>query len=244
MKKNIVSKIFLLSLVLIITLTACSPNLTKKAKALQVLETGVSSPNTIEELEDAIEKYEERIVDITSSHAQVGIWYKILGSRYLEQKMYGEALKCYQKAIEIYPVNQNLYYYVGVCAGYMANASLDYNATGSSAKRNNYLKLAEQAYLQAIKIDGNYARALYGLGVLYTFEMNKSAEAIPYVEKLLTIEKRHTDAMFLLANAYCQNGMLDEAVALYDKIESIATSEEKKSAARTFKKGVLDAQYN
>ncbi len=242
--KNRISGLLFLCFIVISVLTGCTQNLTRKAKALQVLETGVSSPNTIEELEQAIEKYEERIVDITSSQAQVGIWYKILGSRYLEQKMYGEALKCYQKAIEFYPVNQNLYYYVGVCAGYMANASLDYNATGNTTKRNNYLKLSEQAYLQAIKIDGNYARALYGLGVLYTFEMNRSADAIPYVEKLLTVEKRHTDGMFLLANAYCQNGMLDEAVELYDKIESIATSEEKKAAARTFKKGVLDAQYN
>jgi len=77
---------------------------------------------------EAIAKYEKRVADITLANEQIGIWYKILGSRYIDLKMWGEALSCYQKAIEYYPENQNLYYYVGVCAGYMAHSALDYDA--------------------------------------------------------------------------------------------------------------------
>ena len=111
------------------------------------MEENVGSPVTVEELKDSIKKYQSRAMDVQLANSQVGIWYKILGTRYLDSKMYGEALKAFQSAIQYYPENQNLYYYVALCAGYMAKASLDFNATGStSAEKFNYLKLAESAY--------------------------------------------------------------------------------------------------
>ena len=165
---------------------------------MQYMEEGISNPTTIEEYKTAIEKYGKRIADIELANGQIGIWYKILGSRYIDQKMWGEALKCYQKAIEYYPENQNLYYYVGVCGGYMAKSALDYDALGSTDKRYNYLKLAESAYLRAIAIEPRYVRALYGLGVLYVFDLDAGEKAIPYLETLLTIDTGHTDAKFVL----------------------------------------------
>ena len=119
----------------------------------QKLEEGVENPTTVEELKDAIAKYEKRAADLQLTNQQVGIWYKILGNRYLDNKMYGEALKAFQKALEYYPNNQNLYYWVGVCAGYMSHAAMDFGGTGSSEMKYNYLKLAEEAYLRAIEIE-------------------------------------------------------------------------------------------
>ena len=83
----------------------------------QHLEEGVQNPTSIEELKDAIKKYQNRVADIQLAQSQIGIWHKILGTRYLDNKMYGEALKSFQTALEYYPQNQNLYYYVGLCAG-------------------------------------------------------------------------------------------------------------------------------
>ncbi|NLM01629.1 MAG: tetratricopeptide repeat protein [Treponema sp.] len=222
---------------------SCNANLTKTAKRMQVMETGVSSPTTIEELEDAIKKYELRIIDIISSESQVGIWYKILGTHYMDEGMYGKALEAFQKAVAIYPANQNLFYYVGLCAGFMSKASLDFDATGDDAKSIQYLNLAEKSYLRAIELENTYVRALYGLSILYVFEFNESFKAIPYLQKLLTIDTKHTDAMFVLARAYYENGNFDGAVDLYDKIERLSTSEEKKAEARANKKVVLDAQF-
>ena len=215
----------------------------KQIKRMQNLEEGVSNPTTIEELKDAIQKYEHRVEDVTSAAAQTGIWYKILASRYLDKGMYGEALKYYQKAIEYFPANQNLYYWVGVCAGYMAKSSLDYNATANFSQKENYLKLSESAYLRALELEPTYARALYGLAVLYVFDLDESEKAIPLLEKLLTIETRNTDAMMILARAYYENYEFDKAVDLYDKIISISTSPEKKAAAEANKKQVLEMSY-
>lgn len=215
----------------------------KQIIRMQRLEEGVQNPTTIDELKDAIEKYQKRVADIQLAQTQVGIWYKILGTRYLDNKMYGEALKCFQSALEYYPNNQNLYYYVGICAGYMSHTALDFEAAGSSEKKMNYLKLSETAYLRAIEIEPRYSRALYALGVLYVYELDENGKAIPYLEKLLAIDTKNTDAMFVLARAYYCEYEYDKAVSMYDKIISLTKSAEKKADAETNKKIVLDASY-
>lgn len=215
----------------------------KRIIRMQKMEEGVGSPTTIEELKTAIEKYDARIADLQLSQSQVGIWYKILGTRCLDNKMYGEALKAFQSALQYYPDNQNLYYYVGICAGYMSHTALDYNATGNMEQKYNYLKLAETAYLRAIEIEPRYSRALYALSVLYVYELDEPAKSIPYLERVLDIEKKHTDAMFVLARAYYSTYEFDKAVEMYDKIISVTTSDKKKADAEANKKIVLDASY-
>ncbi len=210
----------------------------------QKMEEGVANPTTIEELEIAIEKYSERVADIQLANSQVGIWYKILGTRYLDTKMYGEALKCFQEALKYYPDNQNLYYYVGVCAGYMSHAALDFGGSGSTEVKYNYLKLAEEAYKRAITIEDRYVRALYGLGVLYVFELDESDKAIPHLEKALSIDTKNIDAMFVLARAYYSTYEFDKAVQMYDKIINTTKSAETKATAEENKKTVLDVSYS
>ena len=226
-----------------LALCSCSKS-NKTIIRMQHIEEGVSSPNTIEELKDAISKYEERVADIQLANSQIGIWHKILATRYLDKKMYGEALKSFQKALEYYPDNQNLYYYVGLCAGYMSHAYMDFDADGYSEKRDNYLKLSEEAYKRAIDIEPRYARALYGLSVLYVFELGEDEKAIPLLEKLLTIETKNIDAMFLLARAYYVNYEFDKAVEIYDKIISTTKSPERKAEAEANREVVKNASYS
>lgn len=224
-------------------LCSCSPSY-KSVKRMQRMEEGVGNPTTKEEYEEAIKKYEKRAMDLVSTESQTGIWYKILGTRYLDQRMYGKALTCFQKAITYHPDNANLFYYVGVCAGYMANASLDYNATGNTKEKDNYLKLSEQGYLRAIELDPGYYRALYGISVLYVFELDQSEKAIPYLERFLSVQTKDTDAMFILARAYYSNYEFEKASDLYDKIIEINPNKEKVSEAQANKKIVLDALYS
>ena len=228
--------------VFVFALASCTKS-NKTIIRMQHLEEGVSSPTTIDELKDAIRKYEERVADIQLAQSQIGIWYKILATRYLVKKMYGEALKTFEKALEFYPQNQNLYYYVGLCAGYMSHAAMDFDANGSSEKRMNYLRLSEDAYKRAIEIEPRYARALYGLSVLYVFELGEDEKAVPLLERLLTIETKNIDAMFVLARAYYVTYEFDKAVAMYDQIISLTKSKERKAEAEANRQTVLDASY-
>ncbi len=226
----------------VFALASCAKS-NKTIIRMQHLEEGVSSPTTIDELKSAIKKYEERVADIQLAQSQIGIWYKILATRYLDKKMYGEALKTFEKALEFYPQNQNLYYYVGLCAGYMSHTAMDFDADGNTEKRMNYLRLSEEAYKRAIEIEPRYARALYGLSVLYVFELGEDEKAIPLLEKLLTIETRNIDAMFVLARAYYVTFEFDKAVAMYDQIISLTKSKERKAEAEANRQTVLDASY-
>ncbi len=220
---------------------------TKSSKAIirmQKMEEGVGSPTTVEELQAAIKKYQDRVMDIQLANGQVAIWYKMLGVRYLDAKMYGEALKCFQAALQFYPDNENLYYYTGLCAGYMSHASLDFGGTGSNQEKMNYLRLAEEAYNRAVTINPRYTRALYALGVLYVYEFkNCEDKAIPHMEALLDIDTKNIDAMFILARAYFSTNQYEKSVALYDKIISLTKSDAKKQEAINNKKYVMDSAY-
>ena len=207
------------------------------------IEEGVSNPLTIEELKDAIGKYQNRVAEQQLAMSQIGMWYRLLGTRYVDNKMYGEALKCFQEALKYYPNNQNLYYYVGLCGGYMSHAAMDFGGTGSNEQKYNYLKLSEEAYSRALEIDDRYTNAMYGLAVLYVFELDESEKAIPLLEKLLTIDTRHVDAMFVLARAYYSNYDFEKSVAMYDKIIATTKSEQKISDAENNKRVVLEASY-
>ncbi len=221
----------------VILLSGCKKSNSQIMK-LQKLEEGVASPSSPEELKAAIQKYQDRVADIQLANSQIGIWYKLLGTRYLEKRMYGEALNAYQNALKFYPDNQNLYFYVGLCAGYMAHTAL-----GNEIEKSKYLSIAEEAQLRALQIEPRYTRALYAIGILYVIELGECDKAIPHLEKLLTIDTKDTDAMFLLARAYYEEQEYDKAAALYDKIMVTAKSEQKKEEAQANKKIVLDAAY-
>lgn len=233
---RIAASLFLLSFV------SCGVS-NKSIQRHMKMEEGVSNPLTVEELKEAIGKYQNRVAEQQLAMSQIGMWYRLLGTRYVDSKMYGEALKCFQEALKYYPNNQNLYYYVGLCGGYMSHAALDFGGTGSLEQKYNYLKLSEEAYKRAIAIDDRYTNAMYGLAVLYIFELDESEKAIPLLEKLLTIDTRHTDAMFVLARAYYQNLEFEKAVEMYDKIMSVTKNADKIADAENNKRTVLEASY-
>jgi len=222
---------------------SCGPNV-NYIKRVQSLEENVSSPTTIDELTDAIKKYEERVEDVIQADAQTGIWWKILATRYMDQNMYGKALEAFRNAVAYYPANQNLYYWIGVCAGYMSKSSLDFDAEGANPKQKEYLALAESSYKRALELEPKNARALYGLGVLYAFELNQGDKAIPLLEKLLTIDTKNIDAMFVLARAYYMNYDFQKAVDMYDTILKYSSSEANRAEAEANKKVVLNALYS
>ena len=240
MKKSV---IFFL-LVFSAFLTGCSySNKALLQKRLQNMEKYSGNPGNIEEIKKGIEKYDSEAQELVEKNVKIGIWYKILGTRYLDRKMYGKALESFQSALEFYPENPNLYYYVGVSATYVSHSALDFNGRGETESKMNYLKLAETAFKQALSIDENYSKALYSLGVLYAFDLDNGPEAVKYLERYVEIEKRDTDGMLVLARAYYMSSEFEKAADVYDKIISITKSSQRKAEAEANKKVVLDAIY-
>ena len=221
----------IITLLLIFILGSC--NKVTSIRRLQELEEGVSNPNTEAELKDAIRKYEKRVDDIIIAEERIGIWYKILGSRYMDQKMYKKALKAFQSALEYYPENPNLFYQAGLAASLTAKNSLDFELTGTDIEKKRYFALAVSAYTRALEIDPKHSKAVYALSVLYIFELNRPAEAIPILEKITEWEKKPIDHLFLLGAAYYMTGENEKAIAVYERIIEVSSSEEKKAKAES-----------
>ena len=221
----------IITLLLIFILGSC--NKVTSIRRLQELEEGVSNPNTEAELKDAIRKYERRVDDIIIAEGRIGIWYKILGSRYMDQKMYKKALKAFQSALEYYPENPNLFYQTGLAASLTAKNSLDFELTGTDIEKKRYFDLAASAYNRALEIDPKHSKAVYALSVLYIFELNRPAEAIPILEKIAEWEKKPIDHLFLLGAAYYMTGENEKAIAVYEHIIEISSSAEKKAKAES-----------
>nr|WP_303936702.1 DUF2225 domain-containing protein [Treponema denticola] len=221
----------IITLLLILILGSC--NKVTSIRRLQELEEGVSNPNTEAELKDAIRKYEKRVDDIIIAEGRIGIWYKILGSRYMDQKMYKKALKAFQSALEYYPENPNLFYQAGLAASLTAKNALDFELTGTDIEKKRYFDLAASAYNRALEIDPKHSKAVYALSVLYIFELNRPAEAIPILEKIAEWEKKPIDHLFLLGAAYYMTGENEKAIAVYERIIEISSSAEKKAKAES-----------
>jgi tetratricopeptide (TPR) repeat protein len=206
------------------------------ARQIADLSPKGAPPQGIEDLRKAIALYEKKIEAHVQDAAQTGVYWKILGSRLMDKGLYGEALEALEQAARYYPEDETVHYLIGVSSGISAKS--DYFSQSESLFRT-----AEQAYLRAIDIDGRYAKALYGLAVLYVFELERPTEAVPYLERFLDINKSDTDAMAVLARAYYMTENYEAAIGLYDRIIDTSKDAENKAQAGVLKQQVMDEWY-
>ena len=133
------------------SLVFCACNYSNKdlLKArIENMEKYSGNPGNAENIEEGIKQYDGEAQELIKKYDKIGIWYKILGTRYMDKKMWDKALDAFTNASKIYPENPIIYYYAAVCAGYMAN-----NPLVKASEKMEYLKLSEQCYIASNKID-------------------------------------------------------------------------------------------
>jgi tetratricopeptide (TPR) repeat protein len=135
-----------------------------------------------------------------------------------------------------------LHYMTGVSAGIVAKSTLNFEGTRSNMSREKYYALAEEGFLRAISLDERYVKPMYGLGVLYTFELGRPREAIPYLQRSLSISP-DPDTMFVLARSYYMIEAYREAVEVYDRIIGFTKDPVKQNEAQINRQMVLDIIY-
>lgn len=187
------------------------------ARRIAELSPRGGPPETIEGLRKAIALYQDQIERHVRDAAQTGAFWKILGTRLAERGMHHEALAAFERAISFNATDAFLFYMTGVSAGHVAKSQVGFSAD-SGLDREGYFRLSENAYLRALELDDRYARPMYGLGILYVFELDRPAEAIPHLERLLELQPSNFSAMFVLARAYFMIGEHRQAIELYDRI--------------------------
>jgi tetratricopeptide (TPR) repeat protein len=201
-------------------------------------------PATIEGLRQAIAIYEEAVEEHVRDAAQTGAYWKILAVRLADKGMHRDALDALDMSIRYNGEDPVLFYLTGVSAAVVAKNALGFSRDASSpaefeAERDHYYAMAERAYTRAVELDNTYAKPRYGLGILYTFELERPAEAIPQLEKYLELMSRDVDAMFALARAYYMTADYQKAVDLYDRVVVSTKDTAKQTEARNNRDYVL-----
>lgn len=187
------------------------------AKRIVGLSSNKGTPQTIDDLKKAIALYENQIEFNVKTGVQTGVYWKILAIRLADKKMYKDALAAYEKALYYNADDPTLFYLTGESASVAAASTLDFNSN-SPAERDRYRNLAESAYLRSIELDPTYAKPKLGIGILYTFDMDRPADALPHLERYMQLAPNNISGMFIAARAYYMTENFNRAIELYEKI--------------------------
>ena len=198
-------------------------------------------PTSVDELRKAIAVYEQRMESYLKDAEKAGSYWKILATRLQDKKLHREALDALERGIAYNPEDPALQYLTGVSAAMTAKSALDFDGNSGSSAR--YYALAESAYLNAIKMDAQYTRPLYGLGVLYVFELEQPAAAVPHLRRLLELRPSDIDGMFVLARAYVMLEDYEAAMDLYDRIIATAKDKTRRNEAEQNKRAIMEQYY-
>jgi len=174
-------------------------------------------PESIDGLRQAIALYEDQIERNVREGAQTGIYWKILGIRLADRGMHNDALTALERAIFFNTEDPVLYYLTGVSGASVAKSIVGFSIN-AERERDSFYALAENAYLRALELDITYTRPMYGLGILYVFELNRPEDAIVYLERYLQILPNDIPALFVLARANIMLENFSRAVDIYDRI--------------------------
>ncbi len=195
------------------------------------------SQKRIEEIKKGIKKYQKEVEKKVEATGQIGIYYKMLAVRYMEAEMYLEAYESLKEALAIYPENPILFYLSGI------NAARLYKSGVEKEEKDLWLEKAEALYRRALELDPVYVDALYGLAVFLTFEKTELEETVSLLNKILSLEKKNIEAMFLLGNVYYRLGHLEEAIETYDRIAATTGAAERRKEAKANKKRIVEELY-
>ncbi|ANA42097.1 MULTISPECIES: tetratricopeptide repeat protein [Treponema] len=212
----------------------------RTVQRVQDLEKGVPHPTSIEELRRAVKLHEQRLERLHAVQDQVGVWYKMLALRYFDRKMYTHALDAFTQAITFAPENKHLFFYQALCAAYAAKYVAPIDPEKKMQQQAAYRALAVSAYVRALSLDAQYSHALYGLSVLYVFELNQPQNAVPHLQKLLELKENTEAALFVLARAYYTLGRYAQAIECYDRILVQSSDSHQRDRARQNKELVTN----
>jgi len=232
-------------MVMALTMSSCGDDTGGMLESLFDIDARASKnapPSTIEEYKDGIKRYGDEVEKTALAMEKIGTYWRMLAVKCLEKGLYGDAYDAALKGLRHYPDSSGLYYVAGLSAAFLSKTA-SAEVGGGGASRTAWLAASEGAYQQSLKIDPENSKALYGIAVLYTFELERHEEALGPLEAILAKDTRNIDAMFVYARALYGAGRLQDSADAYDRIIATTTMDEKKKMAADNKKSVLDELY-
>ena len=227
------------SVLIILLLSSCSASKNRESLALRMAENEGEAENDerIAELKSSIRGVEKQVEKTIESVKDEGTYWRLLALKYMDYKMWGEALNAYNEAVSIYPENAALLYNRAICAGQMGLSA------DTPELKASYFSKAESGYRRALEVDPRYSPPYYALSVLLVFELDRPLEAAPLLQDYLKIERSNINGRFLLARVYLEAGMKSEALDLYEEIMNLARDKTDKLKAEELYNRVAGGEY-
>jgi tetratricopeptide (TPR) repeat protein len=173
-----------------------------------------------------IAEYQSAVDETTRRLGRIASYQKLLARELMDTGMYGPALEALQAAMDVQTENTVLYYLAGVAAARHAGAAM------SAEERSARLDLAERMYRRSVALQPDHREALFGLAVLLNFELDRPAEALEFIRRLVSINPGDSQAQFLLANILVRTGEPEEALEVYAELaESAPSADQRRQAA-------------
>jgi tetratricopeptide (TPR) repeat protein len=220
-------------------LAGCARRSAGWLEPLKALEPGGPPTNAaIEDLKRGITRYQAEVDQKVKAAQNLGVYWKMLALKYVDNGMYGLALEALDEAVAVYPENPILFQYMGVSAAREAKG-----VVADAAERARLFARSEAAYRRAISLDPTFVNAQYGLAVLLALELGRSAEAAPLVEAVLQREPKNLDALFLLGRIAYADGRYEDAVDCYDRILAARPPDRLRDQAEQNKQQAKGALY-
>jgi len=193
----------------------------------------IENDENYRELKKDIDKYRKIIDKKIDAAEKLGTYYKLIGLKYLDYSMYELALESFQEALAIYPENPNVLYNAGLASARLSKTE------GSESESYRLLVQAERYYKASLLVNDRFSSPMYGLAILYVYEMDQPELAIPLMEVYNTIQKSSMNGRFLLAAAFFASGREGEAVDTYNSIIESSEDSVEVESARSNRNSIL-----
>ncbi len=185
------------------------------------------------ELKKDINKYRKIVDEKIDAAEKLGTYYKLIGLKYLDYSMYRLALEAFEEALDIYPENANVLYYAGLTSARLSKTE------ASQVESTNLLNQAVRYYSASLSVNSRFSSPMYGLAILYVYEVDQPELAVPLMELYNTIQKSSMNGRFLLAAALYASGREGEAVDAYNFIIDRSENSLEVESARSNRNSIL-----
>ncbi len=185
-------------------------------------------PEKIRAIKKELDHWEKELNKAITAGRNTGRFYKALGLKYMDYKMFGPGVESFSKALEISPENARVLYYRGVSLGRLAMTM------ENPLKKEETLKQVEQDYKQAIRLEPRYMPPYLSLSILYIYEFLDYPAAKPFLETYLKVERSNGKALLLYGQLLEELNAPEKAMDQYTKLLALKGYESEKAQAEIY----------